>query len=62
MSESNERPPASVTPQLETTGQAAIRTWSSQEILGTANEARITHGTEVYRLLLTRNQKLILIK
>lgn len=39
-----------------------VSTWTSEQLLGTANEARIVHGNEVYRLLRTRNQKLILVK
>lgn len=39
-----------------------IRSWQSQELLGQASEARIVHGGEVYRLLRTRNDKLILVK
>jgi hemin uptake protein HemP len=39
-----------------------IRSWQSAELLGQANEARIVHGGEVYRLLRTRNDKLILVK
>jgi hemin uptake protein HemP len=41
---------------------AAAPTWSSDQLLGQANEAHIVHGGEVYRLLRTRNQKLILVK
>lgn len=40
----------------------AAPTWSSDQLLGQANEAHIVHGGEVYRLLRTRNQKLILVK
>jgi hemin uptake protein HemP len=40
----------------------AVKTWTSAELLGGAHEARIQHGAEVYRLLLTRNGKLILVK
>ena len=39
-----------------------IKTWTSAELLGGSNEARIEHGDEVYRLLRTRNDKLILVK
>ena len=39
-----------------------IKTWSSSQLLGDAHEARIEHGGEVYRLLRTRNDKLILVK
>jgi hemin uptake protein HemP len=48
-----EHPPATET---------SIPQWTSQQILGQAHEAHIQHGHETYRLLLTRNQKLILIK
>lgn len=41
---------------------ASVPTWTSEQLLGEANEARIIHGNEVYRLLRTRNQKLILVK
>jgi len=39
-----------------------IPVWSSLQLLGGASEAHIVHGNEVYRLLRTRNDKLILIK
>jgi len=39
-----------------------IKTWSSAELLGDAHEARIEHNGEVYRLMRTRNDKLILVK
>ena len=39
-----------------------LRTWHSEELLGDAKEALIVHGGEVYRLLRTRNDKLILVK
>ena len=39
-----------------------IPNWTSHELLGEATEARIVHGAEVYRLLKTRNDKLILVK
>lgn len=39
-----------------------LRTWHSDELLGGAKEALIVHGGEVYRLLRTRNDKLILVK
>ena len=39
-----------------------LRTWQSDELLGEAKEALIVHGGEVYRLLRTRNDKLILVK
>jgi hemin uptake protein HemP len=41
---------------------AAVRQWKSGELLGEATEAHIVHGHEVYRLLRTRNDKLILVK
>ena len=47
------RPPAQKPP---------VKTWTSAELLGGSNEARIEHGGEVYRLLRTRNDKLILVK
>ena len=39
-----------------------VRKWNSGELLGEATEAHIVHGREVYRLLRTRNDKLILVK
>lgn len=39
-----------------------IKTWTSAELLGDAQEARIQHGDEIYRLFRTRNDKLILQK
>ena len=42
--------------------RAEIRQWQSEQLFGEANEARIIHGNEVYRLLRTRNDKLILVK
>jgi hemin uptake protein HemP len=38
------------------------RTWQSEQLLGDRNEAFIRHGDDVYRLLRTRNGKLILVK
>jgi hemin uptake protein HemP len=39
-----------------------VRNWSSEQLLGSSTEAHIVHGNEVYRLLRTRNDKLILVK
>ena len=39
-----------------------VPSWSSDQLLGQATEAHIVHGNEVYRLLRTRNDKLILVK
>ena len=39
-----------------------LRRWRSEELLGESKEALIMHGDEVYRLLRTRNDKLILVK
>jgi hemin uptake protein HemP len=39
-----------------------VLSWRSDQLLGEASEARIVHGDEVYRLLRTRNGKLILVK
>ncbi len=39
-----------------------VLTWTSAQLLGDANTARIEHAGEVYRLLRTRNGKLILVK
>lgn len=39
-----------------------VKTWSSAEIFGEGHEAHIEHAGEVYRLLRTRNNKLILVK
>jgi len=52
------QPPGS---QSESTGQATPVV-SSTDLLRGAREARIAHGHEVYRLLLTKSNKLILIK
>lgn len=45
-----------------TKSAGAVRTWTSEQLFGDANEARILHRGETYRLLRTRSQKLILIK
>ena len=36
--------------------------WHSEELLGERNEVLIVHGSEVYRLRRTRQDKLILYK
>jgi hemin uptake protein HemP len=36
--------------------------WRSEELLGQRNEVLIVHGSEVYRLRRTRQDKLILYK
>ena len=41
---------------------ATVKRWKVTELLGDAREAQIEHGQEVYRLRLTSNNKLILIK
>lgn len=53
------RPPPGL--PSESTGPAAPVV-SSTELLQGAREARIAHGRETYRLLLTKSNKLILIK
>jgi len=40
----------------------SVPIWSSEQLLEGSHEARIVHHGEEYRLLLTRNQKLILVK
>jgi hemin uptake protein HemP len=60
--DSPEPSPQTTTSLHAATSAAAILTWTSAQLLGQANEARILHGNEVYRLLRTRNQKLILVK
>ncbi|HIM30599.1 MAG TPA: hemin uptake protein HemP [Planctomycetes bacterium] len=39
-----------------------VKVWNSQQLLGSGREAVILHGSQVYRLLCTRNGKLILQK
>lgn len=39
-----------------------VPTWLSEKLLGGSHEARIVHGNETYRLIRTRNDKLILVK
>lgn len=46
----------------EEPARAAVPTWSSEQLLAGSKEAHIVHAGEVYRLLRTRNQKLILVK
>ena len=41
---------------------AARQSWRSEELLGGRTEVLIVHGTEVYRLRRTRQDKLILYK
>lgn len=41
---------------------STVRIWTVEDLLGDANEAHIVHRGETYRLLRTRNQKLILVK
>lgn len=48
--------------KLPVNEKPVIREWPSQQLLGDASEARFLHGTEVYRLIRTRNDKLILVK
>lgn len=40
----------------------AVKRWKVSELLGDAREVQIEHGQEIYRLRLTANNKLILIK
>lgn len=56
----NEQPSSNVASVKS--GEAMKQTWFSRDLLGAFHEARIVHGKEVYRLQLTSNQKLILIK
>ena len=46
--------PETVAPQRDS--------WRSEELLGERNEVLIVHGSEVYRLRRTRQDKLILYK
>lgn len=48
--------------QTPATPGAGVKRWKVAELLGDAREAQIEHGSEVYRLRLTANNKLILIK
>lgn len=48
--------------QAPATSSAVIKRWMVADLLGGAREAQIQHGEEVYRLRLTANNKLILIK
>ena len=41
---------------------AARESWRSEELLGERTEVLIVHGSEVYRLRRTRQDKLILYK
>lgn len=49
-------------PSANTRGNASPRRISSEQLLDGHRELIIEHGAETYRLLLTRNGKLILIK
>lgn len=48
--------------ELPATANQTPRTLSSAEILQGEKRVLITHGEEIYRLLVTRNDKLILQK
>jgi hemin uptake protein HemP len=53
-------PPESISPAADTA--AAPRIVSSESLLAGQRELLIQHGTEQYRLRLTANNKLILVK
>lgn len=54
--------PPSTPEETPNTSQAAPREYDSTELLHGAKEVLIHHAGEVYRLRLTRNDKLILQK
>ena len=64
----SEPPLTSETPQPpagdigEVQRAAGRESWRSEELLGERNEVLIVHGSEVYRLRRTRQDKLILYK
>ncbi|MEX2172792.1 MAG: hemin uptake protein HemP [Pirellulaceae bacterium] len=49
-------------PPAQATGGEARDSWKSEELLGEKTEVLIVHGSEVYRLRRTRQDKLILYK
>jgi len=57
-------PPATpATPCTQSSPTARpLRRWQSEELLGQAGEAVITHGNQTYRLRCTTTGKLILTK
>jgi hemin uptake protein HemP len=58
-------PPPSTPPPVQTkpdSGRIPPRTVTSAELLGDRRELMIQHDTELYRLRLTANNKLILSK
>jgi hemin uptake protein HemP len=62
---SDERSPTDLdveTGELSRPGADELRTLRSEELLQGANEVLIAHGSQVYRLRLTRTGKLILQK
>lgn len=54
--------PPTVAAKPETDSDPARSTWRSEELLGSHAEVLIVHGSEVYRLRRTRQDKLILYK
>ena len=54
-------PPAPASGEREP-GERQRHSWRSEELLGNGNEILIVHGSEVYRLRRTRQDKLILYK
>ena len=55
-------PTASVVENATCEAAAPREAWLSQELLGDRTEILIKHGSEVYRLRRTRQDKLILYK
>lgn len=49
-------------PRASTKATANIPTVRLEDLIGDGRELHITHGEEVYRLIVTRNNKLILQK
>lgn len=47
---------------VDDTVDSHVKVWNSAQILGGCREAIILHGDQTYRLLCTRNGKLILQK
>ena len=58
----SESPPPPTDETEAAPSTAARESWRSEELLGERNEVLIVHGSEVYRLRRTRQDKLILYK
>ena len=50
------------TPEKQTPTDQQPQRWRSEDLLGEGKEALIVHNEQIYRLCLTRNDKLILLK